>query len=138
MVLLTGLFVFRVFAQLVQATYPLALLPEFDRWHGSAMPYPALVGFQILVILGLVTVLRRMKSGSIVPTPWKHRACFAIGGVYFASMTFRLIAGLSFLSSHPWFAKSLPAAFHVVLASFILALGSYIYKKANKKYVVPL
>ena len=42
-----------------------------------------------------------------------------------------LAAGLTFLADHPWFAKSLPAFFHVVLASFLLLLGHYILAKSR-------
>jgi len=60
-----------------------------------------------------------------------------LGGFYFSFMGFRFVAGLKFLSDHDWFSKSLPALFHVVLATFILILRLYIYKWATKTHVTP-
>jgi len=130
MVLLAGLFALRVFAQLTQAVYPLSFMPPFQAWHGAVMPYPVLVVSQIVVIFVMAAVLLRVKVDAVVPRRWKYRVCFSLGGLYFAFMAFRLIAGLTFLTDHPWFSKSLPAFFHVVLASFILLLGHYIYQMA--------
>lgn len=126
---LAGLFVLRVLAQLVQALHPLSFLPPFQVWHGAILPYPLLVAFQIAVMSVLARVLWRVRTDAISPSPWKYRTCFSLGGIYFAFMGFRLFAGLTFLADHPWFSRSLPAFFHVVLATFILMLGHYIYKK---------
>lgn len=130
MLLMAGLFGLRVLAQLIQAIYPLPFIPPFQAWHGAVMPYPVLVVSQFLIILVMAVVLLRVKAGAVVPRRWKYRVCFSLGGLYFSFMAFRLIAGLTFLSDHPWFSKSLPAFFHVVLAAFILLLGHYIYQKA--------
>ncbi|MCY4625891.1 MAG: hypothetical protein OXC99_12955 [Chloroflexi bacterium] len=43
-------------------------------------------------------------------------------------MAVRLVAGLTLLSDVEWFASTLPALFHVVLASFILLFGHYLYR----------
>ncbi len=129
MLVLAGLFGLRVLAQLIQAIYPLSFMPPFHAWHGAVMPYPVLVVWQLVVILVMAAVLLRVRADAVVPRRWKYRVCFSLGGLYFAFMAFRLIAGLTFLTDHPWFSKSLPAFFHVVLASFILLLGHYIYQK---------
>lgn len=130
MVLLAGLFGLRVIAQLFQALYPVSFMPPFQAWHGAVMPYPVLVASQFVVILVIAVILLRVKADAVVPRRWKYRLCFSLGGLYFSFMAFRLIAGLTFLTHHPWFSKSLPAFFHVVLAAFILLLGHYIYQKA--------
>ena len=130
MVLLAGLFGLRVLAQLIQAIYPLSFMPPFQAWHSAVLPYPVLVASQVVIILLIAAVLLRVKADAVVPHRWKYWTCFSLGGLYFSFMAFRLIAGLTFLSDHPWFSKSLPAFFHVVLASFILLFGHYIYQKA--------
>ena len=130
MLALTGLFVARVLAQLVQAIHPLPLLPPFEAWHGALLPYPLLVAFQAAIALLLAIGLWRVKTDAIAPAPWKYATCFTAGGVYFSFMAFRLVAGLTLFADHPWFSKSLPALFHLVLASFILMLGHYLYKRA--------
>ena len=126
---LAGLFVLRVLAQLILAIHPLAFLPPFQAWHGAVLPYPLLVASQVAIMLVLGSVLWRVRTDAISPRPWKYRMCFTLGGIYFAFMAFRLLAGLTFLAENPWFSKSLPAFFHVVLATFVLMLGHYIYKR---------
>lgn len=128
---LIGLFVFRVLAQLVQSLTPLPWLPPFEAWHGAVLPYPLLLACQIVIIAALAVIIWRVGSDRVVPRPWKFRLCFVLGVPYFLFMAFRLAAGLTFLSDHPWFAKSLPAFFHIVLASFLLLLGHYIQGKAR-------
>jgi len=43
-------------------------------------------------------------------------------------MLFRLVAGLTFVTNHSWFSARIPTFFHLVLASFLLLLGSFHYK----------
>lgn len=131
MLALAGLFVLRVLAQLIQSIHPVSYLPPFSAWHGAVLPYAWLVFSQGLIIVALAVALRRVRTDAITPRPWKHRVCFVLGGSYFSFMAFRLLAGLTFFSDHPWFSKSLPAFFHVVLATFLLMLGHYIYTRGR-------
>ena len=130
LLVLFGLFVFRVLAQLVQSLHPVAVLPPFGAWHGGVMAYPLLVVLQVVVIVALAIILWRVRADAILPRRWKYRVCFTLGGVYFAFMSFRLLAGLTFLADNPWFSRSLPAIFHVVLATFILLFGCYMYRRS--------
>ena len=127
MLALAALFVLRVLAQAVQWAGPVPFLPSFDTWQGSGLPYPALLASQVLIVALLARALVMVRSRSITPATWKHRACFVLGGAYFAAMAFRLAAGLTFLSDVGWFAESLPALFHLVLAAFVLLFGHYVY-----------
>ena len=124
---LAVLFALRVLAQAVQWLGPVPLLPPFDAWQGSGLPYPALLASQAAIIALLVRALLLVRSQSVRPATWKHRACFVLGGAYFGAMAFRLAAGLTFLADVEWFAQSLPALFHLVLASFVLLFGRYVY-----------
>ena len=127
MLALAALFVLRVLAQAVQWAGPVPFLPSFDTWQGSGLPYPALLASQVLIVGLLARALVVVRSRSMRPATWKHRACFVLGGAYFAAMAFRLAAGLTFLSDVGWFAESLPALFHLVLATFVLLFGHYVY-----------
>lgn len=129
LLLLTGLFVLRVAGQLVQAVGPVSFLPPFDAFQGSALPYGALLASQLVIIAAQVEILRRVRKDAIRPRAWRHRACFALGGAYFTVMAFRLVAGWTFLADEAWFSKSIPAFFHVVLASFLLTLGHYLRRR---------
>ncbi len=132
MLALTALFVLRVLAQAVQWAGPVPFLPSFDSWQGSGLPYPALLASQVVIIALLARALVVVRSRSIRPASWKHRACFLLGGAYFAAMAFRLLAGLTFFSDVEWFAQSLPALFHLVLAAFVLLFGHYVYSAGRK------
>ncbi len=109
-----------------------SVLPPFEAWHGAVLPYPLLVAVQVVIILMLAWIAWRVRNDTISPRRWKYRMCFGLGGVYFGFMAFRLLAGLTFLADHAWLSKSLPAFFHVGLATFVLVLGQYIYKQATK------
>ena len=130
MLALTGLFVFRVAAQMLQAIHPVAVLPPFEAWHGAVLPYPLLVVLQVAVMVLLASILWRLRGDRIDPSLWKYRSCFLFGSLYFSLMAFRFLAGLTVLAEHSWFSKSLPAFFHLVLASFVLMLGHYLYRRA--------
>ena len=111
-----SVFAFRVFAQLLQATFPVGWLPAVSQWQGSSLPYPVLLAIQLLIILVLVVVIWKIRHGSIHPDIRLGRWLFAVGGVYFIVMLLRLLLGLTLLASVPWFAKTIPAFFHLVLA----------------------
>lgn len=127
MLALAALFVLRVLAQAVQWMGPVPLLPSFDSWQGSGLSYAALLASQALIIVLLVKALLLVRANAVRPATWKHRACFVLGGAYFAAMALRLAAGLTFFSDVEWFAQTLPAVFHLVLAAFVLLFGHYIY-----------
>lgn len=129
---LTGLFVFRVLAHLVQTLQPVLFLPPLEAWHGAVLRYSLLLACQVVIIVCLSVITWRVGRDAVLPRPWKFRLCFALGVPYFLFMAVKLAAGPTFLADHPWFAKSLPAFFHFVLASFLLLLGHYIYKSTGR------
>jgi hypothetical protein len=121
---LTALFAFRVAAQLVQYASPNRLLPSFEAWQGSGLDYPVLLASQLLILVFMAwqttgvsrQVLARRRVGV-----W----LIALGAVYFVTMSARLVLGLTLLAAVSWFAKPLPAFFHMVLAAYLLTLGHY-------------
>ena len=118
------LFAFRVAAQLVQHASPIGVLPPFEAWQGSSLRYPVLLTTQLVIlaalVLGATAVTRRARANRQIGA-W----LLALGSVYFVSMSARLVLGLTLLAQVSWFAKSLPALFHMVLAGYILTLGHY-------------
>ena len=122
--LFTALFALRVAAQLVQYVSPTRFLPPFEAWQGSGLAYPVLLASQLTILAAMVwgtgAVRRRPRVRKTV-----GRWLIALGAVYFGSMAVRLVLGLTVLSDLAWFAKPLPALFHLVLASYVLALGHY-------------
>ena len=122
------LFCFRVAAQLIQAFYPVDFLPPFEAWHSRALPYWLLVTFQFIIILVCINVVIKFTRGNVNPNYKAGRIYLGLGFVYFSMMLFRLVIGLTFVTNHGWFSARIPTFFHLVLASFLLFLGSFHYK----------
>jgi len=121
---LTALFALRVAAQLVQFVRPISALPTFEAWQGSGLGYPVLLASQLVILIIMIRgargVSRHVRGGRRV-----GRWLLAFGSVYFVAMAVRLALGLTLLGHVSWFAKPLPALFHLVLAGYVLTLGHY-------------
>ena len=111
-----GLFVFRVIAQLIQAIWPLSILPPFDSWQSGAMSYQLLLASQIAIIVFLGNILLKFRSYNVKQNPKLGWIYLVVGTVYFVIMAFRLVAGFSFASEHAWLGAHIPGIFHLVLA----------------------
>lgn len=122
--LFLALFALRVTAQLVQYATPTRLLPPFDAWQGSGLSYPVLLASQLLILVAMAwgagAVHRRAR-----PRKRVGRWLVVLGAVYFGSMSARLVLGLTVFADIAWFAKPLPAVFHLALAGYVLTLGHY-------------
>lgn len=114
------LFVARVVAQLWQYLWPNDVLPPFSEWQSGLLPYPALVTGQIAIILVSLWVIGRLMHGVLRPRPRVGLVLLAFGTVYFVFMAFRLVAGLTILKGAAFFGATLPAVFHLVLASMLI------------------
>lgn len=125
------LFFFRVAAQLVQAFSPVTLLPSFETWQSGAIPYPLLVLFQIIILIGCGRVVWSFLSGTVVPSGKKGRLLLLLGWVYFVAMGIRLLIGLAVAPNHFWFGAVVPTLFHLVLACFLLVSGSFHTARAH-------
>ena len=123
--LLLGLFAFRVLAQLAQRVSPVPWLPPFDAWQGSGLPYPALVGAQVVILVLMWRTTWRLATGRVAPRQRTGTWYLTAGATYFAMMVLRLIVGAAHLSSSRWFAAVLPTLFHLVLASAVLIVGAF-------------
>lgn len=123
--LLLVLFCFRVFSQLLQLIYPLDFLPSFDQWHSGALPYPVLLGFQVLIITACIRVVVSFFKEKAVPSRLKGKIFTVLGAIYFLVMIGRLTIGIVSPDAHSWFLVKIPTVFHLVLASFLLVLGHY-------------
>lgn len=133
MIALIGLFAGRVVAQLIQALAPVPWLPPFGAWQGSALPYDLLVMAQIALIAMMVWIALRVRDNAMSATPQQVRMLLVFGGLYFGFMAFRLLSGLTVLSDNAWFAKSLPAFFHLVLASFVLLFADHLRNRLKQQ-----
>jgi len=131
LVVLLAAFIGRVAAQLVQAIVPVGWLPPFAAWAAGGLPYLLLLAIQLAIIATLIVIIARLARGRLTARrrwgPW----LLGLGAIYFAMMAFRLMAGLSVLADHAWFAAPLPAIFHMVLAVIVLTLGHYHWARGS-------
>jgi hypothetical protein len=121
----TWLFVLRILGQLVQEVGSVSFLPPREDWQGSALPYPLLLGLQLLIVGGFIWGEQQVRHER-----WRRKRrlgkfLLLSGTVYGGAMLLRLIAGAANFTTEPWFHKPIPAAFHVVIASYLLILAKY-------------
>ena len=126
--LLLALFVFRVSAQLVQRLWPTPLLPPFEMWQSGTVPYAVLVVSQLVIIAAIIAVIARMWRGNLRPRRKLGAALLAAGAIYLAGASFRLVAGLTFLSHLSFFRATIPSLFHIVLAGIVLTLAHFHFR----------
>lgn len=120
---LTGLFLVRVVGQPLSAVVQLPFLPDYEAWQGSTLPYPVLLGAQVLIVGCMVGGARGMRTGMGHPRRRAGWWVVAASAVYGSVMAVRLVLGLTLFRDIPWFARPVPAVFHLVLASYLAVYG---------------
>jgi hypothetical protein len=124
--LLTALFAVRVAGQVLVALRGPRWLPPMDDWN--LVPYRVLLPVQ-LVILGVMTAIDvsfSLASGPPVnrtgPLGW---VLIAFSLAYAGSMVVRYCVRMSRRPEARWFGGTIPIVFHLVLATYVYALGSF-------------
>lgn len=120
---LAAIFWIRVGAQLIQHQTTVGWLPEFSAWQSGAVSYRSLLLSQIVIVLLQVGVLIAARADRFAGPRWLRLAILVLGAAYLGFMTFRLVAGQTFLDGHAWFDVPLPSLFHIVLAGFVIISG---------------
>lgn len=123
--LLLALFVVRVVAQPLSLVIHGTFLPPFDAWQGSGLPYPVLLGAQLLIIAFMARTATRFGRGDVVPRYRLGVWMLGLGSVYFLTMFVRLLLGLTVFRESRWFSAYLPTTFHLILASWLLLFGHF-------------
>ena len=121
---LTGLFASRVVAQAIQRWHPVDALPPFDMFQGGSTPYGFLLAVQI-ILLAWMGISTRQVSAARRPNARTWRVLLWVGMIYMAGSVARIAVGLGLTDAPPWFTAWIPAAFHIVLAGFVLTLARY-------------
>ena len=119
---LSALFVGRVVVQFVQLVHEFDWLPPFVAWQSGALPYPALIVFQVGIVVVQIGIIKSVMTGRRILPPNLVPALACCGFVYLGVMVVRLIAGLTFADGDSWLDARLPTLFHLVLAGFLLIL----------------
>jgi hypothetical protein len=123
--LLFGAFAFRVAAQLLQRWQHVAWLPAFSAWQSGFLPYPLLLVCQIAILAWQARLARAVTASRLAASRRIGLRWLTFGTIYFATMTARLVLGGTVLRGHWWFDAPLPSTFHLVLASYVLVIGSF-------------
>lgn len=125
LIILLGLFVFRVLAQLLQYKFNLSFLPPFQSWDSGTLPYGILIALQLTVVFVLSKTIYKIALHKVKPNLKTVYIFVTLGTLYFAIMLFRLIAGLTLLHDLKWFLYPIPSFFHLILASFLILFGYF-------------
>lgn len=124
--LLTALFAVRVAGQVLVALRTPAWLPPMHDWN--LVPYRLLLPAQ-LVILAVMTWIDASFSASSGPpverTDVFGWALIAFSAIYAGAMVVRYVVRMQRRPEARWFGGTIPIVLHLVLATYLYALGSF-------------
>lgn len=124
--LLTALFVVRVAGQVLVALRSPSWLPPMHDWN--LVLYRLLLPVQ-LVILTVMTWIDASFSASAGPPAGRADALgwalIAFSAVYAGAMVVRYVVRMRRRLAARWFGGTIPIVFHLVLATYLYALGSF-------------
>lgn len=123
--LLTSLFALRVLGQAIQRWSAQAFLPEFDKFQGSNVPYWVLLMMQLVILALMARATVQVALDRPARNPRTSTIIGWVGGIYMLGSLGRLAVGVTLADAPAWFTAWIPAAFHVVLAGFMLTLADY-------------
>jgi hypothetical protein len=129
---LLALFAIRVIAQPLSLLVQTPLLPPFASWYSGVVPYPLLLVAQIVILIVLTAGIRGTDRRA---ASWSRRTVVlfgVFGALYFVTMALRLVLGTTILQAHPWFGRTIPAFFHLVLASYVLVYADFHIRSAAR------
>ena len=122
---LTFAFSLRVIGQAIQNWFPVSLLPPFDDWQGSGIPYPALLASQVVILAIAAWVLSRMYTQRNIMNKRWCLAVTVLGIIYFSVMAIRIVLGLTIATESEWFTAWISSSFHLVLAAKLILISTY-------------
>ncbi|MBX9689720.1 MAG: hypothetical protein K2X27_23630 [Candidatus Obscuribacterales bacterium] len=132
------LFSLRVVGQLLVFLFKPSFLPPMHEWYSGLIPYgPLLIcQFAIILLFGKICIDFAGLGGFFS----RANAAFAknlsrFATVYAASMILRYLIQMTLHPELRWFGSSIPIAFHLVLASFLLLLGNYHHRAVSAERI---
>ena len=124
--LLTALFAVRVVGQVLVALQSPSWLPPMNEWN--LVSYRLLLPSQ-LVILAVMTWIDASFAASSGPPVDRTQAfgwlLVVFSAVYAGAMVIRYAVRMRKRPSARWFGGAIPIVFHLVLATYLFALGSF-------------
>ena len=128
--ILLFLFVLRVVGQLLVVMGWGWFLPPMHQWYSGLLPYRYLFPVQIVIIIVYAKICLSFTRGDgflVAPRRRLGRALLLFGALYFAGMLVRYAVTMALYPERRWTGGTIPIFFHLVLSTFILALGQYHY-----------
>jgi len=125
---LTVLFALRVLGQALVAFFGVVWLPAMNQWFSGMIPYPALLVFQILMLILMIKIsIDVWRACGIFGAPRRHWHNFLIkfSVAYAALMALRYGLTMILYPEMRWFSGTIPIFFHFVLAAFIYVIADY-------------
>ncbi|HEX9903652.1 MAG TPA: hypothetical protein VGA77_01690 [Propylenella sp.] len=122
---LLALFVLRVLGQAAVAVFKVPYLPPMEEWYSGILPYPILlpVQFALIAVMAWVAInLEQQRGIFFEPRPISRGAVW-FGYIYAAAMVVRYVVQMALYPDRRWFGGTIPIAFHLVLAAFVIVFG---------------
>jgi hypothetical protein len=132
--LLLALFLCRVAGQALVFFFHVGFLPPMAAWQSGLIGYPWLLGSQLAIVLVFGKICLDFSRGrgiAVVPRRRLGQGLLIFGGWYLLTMMTRYGVRMALYSQERWTGGSIPTFFHWVLASFLLALGTYHWGRAS-------
>lgn len=123
---LTVMFVLRVAGQVLVAVRAPGWLPPMEQWN--LLPYPILLPIQLVFIAAMAWIDVAFGRGEGVPVRGGHDfGVFLIvfSALYATSMLIRYVVRMHRRPRERWFGGTIPIVFHLVLATYLYAIGSF-------------
>jgi hypothetical protein len=124
--LLTVLFSVRVAGQVLVALRGPGWLPPMRDWN--LVPYRFLLPIQLVILAVMIWIDASFSASSGPPVERSKTfgsALIAFSGVYAGSMAVRYVVRMRRRPAERWFGGTIPIVFHLVLATYLYALGSF-------------
>ncbi|HYI22131.1 MAG TPA: hypothetical protein VEX62_05785 [Candidatus Limnocylindrales bacterium] len=126
---LEGVFAVRVVGQAIVARWAPACLPPMSEWYSGRIPYPPLLVIQLVTLVGMTVVAAIVARGRLPPVHERDSIgtlLLAIAWLYAGAMVVRYVLRMWHHPDARWTGQTIPIVFHIVLAAWLLVLGSYV------------
>ena len=103
-----------------------------EEWYSGLIPYGPLLTAQVLIIILLSYVSLSFARGVgyfVRPNRRLGRGLVIFGALYLTAMIIRYIGRMSLLPDERWTGGSIPIFFHWVLATYVLVVGQYHWRR---------
>jgi hypothetical protein len=124
--LLTGLFAVRVVGQMLVASRAPSWLPPMEDWNLVA--YRVLLPVQLAILAVMIWIDASFTTSSGPPVDRSRELGWLLVGfsaIYAGSMGVRYAIRMRRRPEARWFGGTIPMVFHLVLATYLYALGSF-------------